>query len=114
MARAPADHLRDALDAIAAIKTYTRKGKRDFQRNAMQRDAVVARMIQIGQAVKDAQAEGLDLPALSPDIPWQNIAGMRDKLAHKYWLLDVEIVWVVVESELPRLRVAIAKILKQR
>ena len=114
MARSSADHLRDALEAIAAIENYTRKGKRDFERNAMLRDAVVARLIQIGQAVKDAQAEGLDLPRRSPDIPWQSIAGMRDKLAHKYWLLDVEIVWAVVERELPRLRTAIEKILKPR
>ena len=114
MARSPADHLRDVLEAIAAIEAYTRKGKREFERNPMLRDAVVARLIQIGQAVKDTQAEGLDLPRRSPGIPWQSIAGMRDKLAHKYWLLDVEIVWAVVERELPRLRMEIAKILKRR
>ena len=56
MARTAADHLRDALEAIEAIETYTRKGKREFERNPMLRDAVVARLIQIGQAVKDAQA----------------------------------------------------------
>jgi len=114
MARTAADHLRDALEAIEAIETYTRKGKREFERNPMLRDAVVARLIQIGQAVKDAQAEGLDLPRLAPDIPWHSVAGMRDKLAHKYWLLDVGIVWAVVERELPRLRSAAEGILKKR
>lgn len=113
MARSATDHLRDVLEAIVAIENYTRKGKREFERNAMLRDAVVARLIQIGQAIKDAQAEGLDLPRLSPDIPWQSIAGMRDKLAHKYWLLDVEIVWAVVERELPRLRTQVKKILRR-
>ena len=114
MARPAADHLRDVLDAIAAIKGYTRKGKREFDRNPMLRDAVVARLIQIGQAVKDAQAEGLDLPRLSPGIPWHNIAGMRDRLAHKSWQLDTAIVWVVVDRELPRLRAAAETIVKQR
>ena len=38
---------------------------------------------------------------------------MRDKLAHKYWLLDVEIVWAVVERELPRLRTQLKKILRR-
>ena len=113
MARSATDHLRDVLEAIAAIETYTRKGKREFERNAMLRDAVVARLIQIGQAIKDAQAEGLDLPRLSPDIPWQSITGMRDKLAHKYWLMDIEIVWAVVEKDLPQVRVAIRTILKE-
>ncbi len=105
MARSAVDHLRDVIDAIAAIEAYTVKGKREFVRNPMLRDAVVARLIQIGQAVKDAQAEGLDLPRLAPDIPWNNIAGMRDKLAHKYWLMDIEIVWAVVAKELRRLKV---------
>ena len=102
MARSATDHLRDVLDAIAAIQDYTAKGKREFVRNPMQ----------IGQAVKDAQAEGLELPRIAPEIPWNNIAGMRDKLAHKYWLMDIDIVWAVVEKELPRLLVAAKGVLK--
>lgn len=112
MARSAADHLRDVLEAIAAIAAYTRKGKRAFDKDPMLRDAVAARLIQIGQAVKDAQAEGMDLPGLRPDIPWRDIAGMRDRLAHKYWRLDAGIVWTVVRNDLPKLRKAIAQILK--
>lgn len=113
MARAPADHLRDVLDAIEAILRYTKRGRAAFDRDPMVRDAVCARLIQIGQAVKDAQAEGLDLPALQPKIQWRSIAGMRDRLAHKYALLDKALVWAVVESELPKLRAAVDQILAQ-
>jgi uncharacterized protein with HEPN domain len=112
MARSATDHLQDVLEAITAIATYTRKGKRAFDKEPMLRDAVAARLIQIGQSVKDAQAEGLDLPRLQPEIPWRNVAGMRDRLAHKYWLLDAGIVWAVVENDLPKLRKAIGRILK--
>lgn len=112
MARAPADHLRDALEAIAAIQSYTRSGRRAFERNAMLRDAVAARLIQIGQAVKDAQAEGLDLPRAEPATPWRAIAGMRDRLAHKYWQHDIGIVWAVVANDLPPLREAIGRVLR--
>lgn len=112
MARAAADHLQDVLEAIDAIAVYTRKGRKAFDREPMQRDAVAARLIQIGQSVKDAQAEGLDLTSLQPEIPWRSIAGMRDRLAHKYWLLDAAIVWSVVENDLPGVREAIARILK--
>lgn len=114
MRRAPADHLRDVLEAIEAILEYTRGGEADFDRSAMVRDAVCARLIQIGQAVKDAQAEGLDLPSLQPSIAWRSVAGMRDRLAHKYALLDKALVWAVVERELPRLREAIRAILARR
>lgn len=112
MARSATDHLKDVLEAIAAIAAYTRKGKKAFDKDPMLRDAVAARLIHIGQSVKDAQAEGLDLPRLQPGIPWRNIAGMRDRLAHKYWLLDAGIVWAVVKNDLPRLRKAIGQILK--
>lgn len=114
MARAAADHLRDVLDAIAAIDRYTKRGKASFERDAMLRDAVCARLIQIGQPVKDAQSEGMDLPKLNPDIPWRNVAGMRDRLAHRYALLDKALVWAVVEHDLPRLRSAVEKLLRQR
>jgi len=114
MVREATDHLHDALEAIDAIVAYTSAGKKAFDSQAMQRDAVAARLMQIGQSVKDAQAEGLDLPRLQPATPWRDIAGMRDRLAHKYWLLDARIVWTVVRKDLPRLRKAIGQILKSR
>lgn len=54
MARTPAVHLRDALDAIKAIESYTQRGRKAFDRDPMMRDAVCARLMQIGQAVKYA------------------------------------------------------------
>ncbi len=113
--RRAADHcLRDMLEAMAAILAYTSDGKQAFESNTMLRDAVVARLMQIGQAVKDAQSKGLDLRRLQPDIPWRNIAGMRDRLAHRYWAMDIAIVWQVVETELPKLGAAVKELLAAR
>lgn len=109
MARAALAILHDILDAAVAIKTYTRGGREAFTADAMVRDAVIARLIQIGQAVKDAQAAGVKLHALRPDIPWQRIAGMRDRLAHRYWETEANVVWAAVEIELPKLVAAVGE-----
>lgn len=114
MARRPEEYLADVLEAVAAIRVYTRSGKRAFLRNAMARDAVIARILQIGEAVKGAQAGGVDLEHLAPEVPWLQIAGMRDLLSHQYWRTDPEIVWAVAEKDLRPLEAAIRKIRPRR
>ncbi len=111
MAHHAADHLRDVLEAIAAIRSYARGGKEAFDRDPMVRDAISARLIQIGQAIKDAMAHGLDLRGSHPDIPWKRIAGMRDHLAHKYRAANAQMIWTAVETELPKLEAAVREIL---
>ena len=113
MPRRATDHLKDVLEAIEIIARYTKGGKVAFDRDPMIRDAVCVRLIQIGQAVKDAQSEGVDLRKIRPEIAWVKISGMRDLLAHKYARLDPELVWLAVE-DLPRLKTAVAGILARR
>src|SRR5574340_213194 len=114
MRRAPEDCLRDILDATGAIRAYTSGGRQAFESSPMARDAVVARLMQIGQAVKDAQAQGLDLPRLQPKIPWRDVAGMRDRLAHRYWAMDLIMVWGTVQTDLPKLEAAVHELLARR
>jgi uncharacterized protein with HEPN domain len=111
MARRVEEYVVDILGAIAAIRLYTRAGKREFVNNPMARDAVIARIIQIGEAVKGAQAGGLDLEELEPDVPWRQIAGMRDLLSHQYWRTDPGIVWAVAAKDLKPLQASAKRIL---
>lgn len=114
MARRPEAYLEDMLEAAAAIRAYTKGGKRAFLRSPMARDAVIARLLQIGEAVKGAQAGGVDLERLAPEVPWTQIAGMRDLLAHQYWRTDPAIVWAVAEKDLDSLQAAAIQIGRRR
>ena len=98
------------LEAVRAIRSYTRPGRSAFMRSPIVRDAVIARIIQLGEAVKGAQAGGLDLERLAPGVPWGQIAGMRDILSHQYWRTDPEIIWAVVAKDLKPLEAAVKKL----
>jgi len=63
----------------------------------------------IGQAVKNL-SEGAK--SRRPEISWKPIAGMRDKVIHDYFGVNLEIVWAVVQKELPKLDAAIAALLQ--
>jgi uncharacterized protein with HEPN domain len=74
------------------------------------RDAYQAEILGLfGQAVKGLSAE---TRAHDDSIPWRQIAGMRDKLIHEYFGVDLKLVWDVVERELPTLRPRIAALLE--
>ena len=100
-----------ALDAIDAILDYTREGRDAFMGDRKTQDAVIRNLEVIGQAVKGLSEE---TRALDPDVHWRQIAGMRDKLIHEYFGVDLTLVWDVVERELPdlgpRLRALISKL----
>ncbi len=71
-------------------------------------DAVRVRLIEIGEAVKALPAE---LLANEPDLPWAQIAGMRDRLAHRYFDTSHSILAATVEHDLPELERATRSLL---
>jgi uncharacterized protein with HEPN domain len=94
-------YLLHALDSIDAIRNYTVDGRDSFFADPKTQDAVIRNIEVIGQAVKGISEQ---TRLLNPAIPWRQIAGMRDKLIHEYFGVDLALVWDVVERELPVLR----------
>jgi len=83
-------------------------GEKDFFESRLIQDAVIRNLEIIGEAIKKITKE---LRSEYPDIPWHEMAGLRDVLIHDYFGVDLRTVWGVVH-ELPRLREEIDKIVK--
>jgi uncharacterized protein with HEPN domain len=72
-------------------------------------DAVRVRLIEIGEAVKALPA---GLVASEPALPWAQIAGMRDRLAHRYFDTSHAILAATVSDDLPELEAAVLRLLQ--
>lgn len=104
-------YLRDILDRIARIKRHI-KGYdyESFCDDEKTTDAVIRNIEVIGEAVRhvpDAFRQRY------PAIPWQSIAGMRDKLIHDYLGVDLEYVWNVASFRIDDLESDINRVLQQ-
>ena len=100
-------HIRDAIHRIIE---YTREGSSTFVKDTKTQDAVLRQLEIIGEATKNIS------PALrekNPAIPWKKIAGLRDKVIHEYFGVNIELVWNVVENQIPTLEKNISKLLAE-
>lgn len=73
-------------------------------------DAVIRNLEVVGEATKKLSAT---LRAKYPDIPWKSMAGVRDRLIHHYFGVNLDIVWAIVTVELPKVALRLEKILEQ-
>jgi uncharacterized protein with HEPN domain len=102
-------YLQDILDATDKIERYTAQRELDdLLSDSMLADAVVFNLLVIGEAAGKIPQ---DIRNAYPAIPWQQIVGLRNVIAHEYFGLDLDIIWDVVVSELPILRHTVKTIL---
>ena len=92
---------RDAVEFVSGI-TYA-----DFEASRLRQNAVLKSLEIIGEAASRVSA---DLRETLGNIPWGEIVGMRNRIVHAYFETDIEIVWKVVQEELPTLIVQLERI----
>lgn len=105
MSRRDDERLEDILASAAAIGRHLERGGLG---DGLVFDAVRVRLIEIGEAVKDIDPAVL---ATEPEIPWHDVAGMRDHLAHRYFDTAHSILQATVEEDLPPLVAAAERLL---
>ncbi len=103
--------LKHILDAINLIEDYLKdKEFQEFRNNHMLQDAVIREIEIIGEAAKKLS---VDFKNKYSDIPWRQIAGMKDKLIHGYFGVDLDAVWDTATIDVPSLKERLEEILKK-
>lgn len=108
--RKPDVYLQDILESIEHIQKFLDGVSEDeFYENVEKQDAVLRRLEIIGEAVKHLPEE---IREDHPDIPWRQIAGMRDIIIHEYFGVTLEMVWIVATVDILDLKTKVEEIIK--
>ncbi|MGB8990525.1 MAG: DUF86 domain-containing protein [Desulfobaccales bacterium] len=94
-------YLRHILDAINKIESYISVGHDVFFADSHWQDAVIRQLEIMGEATKRLSQ---DLRSRYPDIPWKRMTGLRDVLIHDYFGVDLDMVWQIAQTFLPKLK----------
>ena len=98
----------DMLEAIQRIGKYAARGRQAFVSDELIQTYIVHNLQILGEAAaKVSTAQQAEYP----DLPWPKMIGMRNVLVHNYFNIDLDIVWQVVENELPALQEKISRII---
>lgn len=104
-------YLKHILQAILKIEDYTNSiSYNTFITTSLIQDGVVRQIEIIGEATKRLSGK---IKEDYQSLPWKKIAGMRDKLIHGYFGVDLDAVWKTVKNDIPYLKSEIKKVVEE-
>ncbi len=98
----------EMMEAIQRIDKYAGRGRQAFVADELIQTYIVHNLQILGEAAAKIPS---DQQREYPNLPWPKMVGMRNVLVHNYFNIDLDIVWQVVETELPALKEKIGRIL---
>ncbi len=111
MKKSPNPYLHHIIDAITQINEYLLNiDEAKFRQNQMVQDATVRQLEIVGEACSKLEE---NFKNSHPNIPWQQIISTRNKLAHEYWDINLDIIWQTATKEAPQLKKQLLKLLNQ-
>lgn len=100
-----ADYLDPMRQAIADAQSFTEgMAQADFELDRRTQQAVVMSLIVLGEAATKVMDQHSAFAAEHNHIPWRNMRGMRNRIAHGYFEINLEVVWDTVQTALPTLK----------
>ncbi|WP_414542810.1 DUF86 domain-containing protein [Nostoc sp. CCY0012] len=103
------ERLKDIQEAIEKIEKYAQRGKQEFFDNELIQSWILLQLQIIGEA---ARAMTIQTHEQYPEINWRDIIDFRNLLVHEYFRVDFNIIWKIVQQELPILKYQINIILQ--
>lgn len=100
-------HMRDAIQR--AERHLTGVAWEQFRQSEIVQDAVIRQLEIIGEATRNISE---DFRRAHPYVPWSQIIGLRNRLVHAYFAVDLTIVWEIVQIDLPPLKEQIERMLR--
>ncbi|NJM00583.1 MAG: DUF86 domain-containing protein [Synechococcaceae cyanobacterium SM2_3_2] len=108
--RDPKERLRDIISAIESIERYQDISYEDLENN----DLVSVWFVRHLEIIREAaRALPQAVKELDTSVQWSEIIGMRTILVHQYFMIDLEVLWEVVQNDVPILKIKVQNILSQ-